>query len=143
MVVFKSNCTMKSRIDNIPVYDTRECKIRAQDYNLVRIALKRLGSPIRLEIPKLRTLDFILEDDLWVIVDRSLNDIPVIAWLNFNDHERNTLHEDITCERRTYHTHAMIIIDKALEALHLLLGEMLGDIEEKESSSVLEFKTPK
>jgi hypothetical protein len=132
---------MRSRLDNIPIYDTRESKIRAQDYNLVKIALKRLGSPIRVEIPNLRTLDFILEDDLWVIVDRSLNDIPVIAWLNFKDHERTSLHESIVCERRTYHTHAMIIIDKAIEALQLLLGEKLGDISEKETTSVLKFKT--
>jgi len=132
---------MKSRLDNIPIYETRESTIRAQDYNLVKIALKRLGSPIRLEIPNLRTLDFILEDDLWVIVDRSLNDIPVIAWLNFNDHVRTGIHEDITCERRTYHTHAIIIVDKAFEALHLLLGEKLAALSEKESTAVLKFKT--
>ena len=132
---------MKSRLDNTPVYDTRETKIRAQDYNLIHIALNRLGSPIRLEIPNLRTLDFIIEDDLLVIVDRSLNDVPVIAWLNFKDKERSNLHEDIVCERRTYHTHAMIIVEKALEALHLILGEMLDNIDEKDSASVLEFKS--
>lgn len=131
---------MRTRLDNIPVYDTRECMIRVQDYNLVRIALKRLGSPIRIEIPNLRTLDFILEDDLWVIVDRSLNDVPVIAWLDFKDKDRESLHEDFPCERRTYHTHAMIIIDKALEALQLLLGEMLDEKKEEESASVLQFK---
>ena len=134
---------MKSRLENIPVYETRKYEMRAQDYNLVKVALHRLGSPIRLEIPNLRTLDFILEEDLWVIVDRSLNDIPVVAWLNFNDHERANLHEDIGCERRTYHTHALIIIDKALEALHLLLGEMLDNSEEGETGSVLEFKSAK
>jgi len=132
---------MRSRLENIPTYDTRKYMMRAQDYNLVRIALKRLGSPIRLEIPNLRTLDFYLEDDLWVIVDRSLSDIPVIAWLNFNDHERDNLHEDINCERRSYHTHATIIVDKALEALHLILGEKLGEVSVQENPSVLKFKT--
>lgn len=131
---------MRSRLDNIPVYDTRECPIRVQDYNLVKIALKRLGSPIRIEIPNLRSLDFILEDELWVIVDRSLNDVPVIAWLDFQDKGRNSLHKDILCERRTYHTHAMIIVDKALEALQLLLGEKLDEEKEKESALVLKFK---
>ena len=131
---------MKSRLDNIPIYETRESTIRAHDYNLVKIALKRLGSPIRFEIPNLRTLDFIIEDDLWVIVDRSLNDVPVIAWLKFNDQARTGIHQDITCERRTYHTHAMIIVDKAIEALHLLLGEKLGDISENVTASILQFK---
>ncbi|MGD8927097.1 MAG: hypothetical protein PVG20_09610 [Thioalkalispiraceae bacterium] len=132
---------MKSRLDNIPVYETRTDRIRAQDYNLAKIALKRISSSIRLEMPNLRTLDFIIEDDLWVIVDRSLNDLPVIAWLEFKDHERTTLHEDISCERRSYHTHALIIIDKALEALQLMLGEMLEGVNNDESSSVLKFKT--
>jgi len=134
---------MKSRLENIPVYDTKVCDIRAQDYNLVKIALKRLGSPIRLEIPNLRTLDFILEDDLWVIVDRSMNDIPVVAWLEFDEHNREGLHEDIKSERRTYHTHALIIVDKAFEALHLILGEKLGDLQEDETNTVLDFKTTK
>ena len=34
-------------------------------------------------------------------------------------------------------------IDKALEALHLLLGEMLDNSEEGEAGSVLEFKSVK
>ena len=132
---------MKSRLDNIPIYETRTDHIRAQDYNLAKIALKRINSSIRLELPNLRTLDFIVEDDIWVIVDRSLNDIPVIAWLDFKDQERTTLHEDITCERRSYHTHALIIIDKALEALQLMLGEMLDGASKDNSSSILEFRT--
>jgi hypothetical protein len=134
---------MRSRLENIPVYDTKVCDIRAQDYNLVKIALKRLGSPIRLEIPNLRTLDFILEDEVWVIVDRSMNDIPVVAWLEFDEHHREGLHEDIKSERRTYHTHALIIVDKALEALHLILGEKLDNLQEDETNTVLDFKTPK
>ena len=64
----------------------------------------------------------------------------MIAWLNFEDQERKSLHEDIDCERRAYHTHAMIIVDKALEALQLILGEKLGEISETESSSILKFK---
>ena len=134
---------MRSRLENIPVYDSKQCSIRAQDYNLARIALKRLGSPIRLEIPNLRTLDFILEDDLWVIVDRSMNDIPVVAWLEFNEHAREGLHQDMQCERRTYHTHALIIVDKAVEALHLLLGEKLSELQDDSPTAVLDFKATK
>ncbi len=118
---------MNSRIDQIPVYETRQVILRAQDYNLVKIALKRISNPLRFEIPNLRTLDFILEDDLWVIVDRSLNDIPVMAWNDFNDHPRTSLHENILCQKRIYHTHAHMIHDKAIEALQLVLGEKLNE----------------
>ena len=130
---------MNSRIDHIPVYESRQVSIRSQDYNLVKIALKRINNPLRFEIPKLRTLDFILEDDLWVIVDRSLNDIPVIAWNDFNDHARTNLHEDIGCLKRIYHTHAHIIHDKAIEALQLVLGEKLNADQADISNNVIQL----
>ncbi len=133
--------SMYSRLDNIPVYETRALHIRAADYNLVKIALKRLTNPIRFAIPQLRTLDFLLEDELWVIVDRSLNDIPVIAWLQFEDQQRSTLHEPIICQQRIYHAHAMIIVDKAFEALHLILGEKLTALDDlPESNKVTQLR---
>jgi len=133
---------MKYRLDDLPVYELCSTTIRAADYNLVKIAVKRLGSPLRLEIPRLRTLDFILEEDTWVIVDRSLNDIPIIAWVNFDEKHRAGLHEPVECERRTYHVHALIIVDKALEAMHLMLGERLADITPDSGNAVVEIKKP-
>lgn len=117
---------MRSRLDELPVFEVRQVNMRAEDYNLVQIALKRLGSPLRLELPRLRTLDLILEKDAWIVVDRSLNDIPVLAWIDFHSAQRQNLHEPVACERRTYHTHALIIIDKVIEAMHLILGERLS-----------------
>jgi len=131
---------MKSRIDQIPVYESRQVTLRSQDFNLVKIALKRISNPLRFEIPKLRTLDFILEDDLWVIVDRSLNDIPVMAWNNFNDQARTSLHEDIHCQKRIYHTHAHMIHDKAIEALQLVLGEKLNADQIDVEDNISQFK---
>ena len=133
---------MKYRLDDLPVYELRNTSIRAADYNLVKIALKRLGSPLRLEIPRLRSLDFILEEDTWVIVDRSLNDIPIIAWINFDEKHRPGLHEPVECERRTYHVHALIIVDKALEAMQLMLGERLAEITPDSDTPVVELKKP-
>jgi len=130
---------MRSRIDHIPVYESRQVTLRSQDYNLVKIALKRISNPLRFEIPRLRTLDFILEDDLWVIVDRSLNDIPVLAWNDFNVHARSNLHEDIRCQKRIYHTHAHMIHDKAIEALQLVLGEKLNADQTDISDNVSQF----
>lgn len=117
---------MKSRIDKLPVYETLKVNVRAQDYNLTKIALKRISNPLRFEIPSLRSLDFYIADDIWVIVDRSLNDIPVVAWTDFDDKARSNLHKDIACSQRHYHRHANIILDKALEALQLLIGEKLS-----------------
>ena len=133
---------MRSRLDDLPTFDTRESQLRAQDFNLVRIALKRLGTPIRIELPRLRTLDFVFEKDAWIIVDRSLNDIPVIAWLEFDEIARNNLHEPIRCQRRSYHPHATIIIDKAFEAMHLILGEKLAAVDHNDAHDVVPLKKP-
>lgn len=138
----ESGVRMRSRLDEIPTFEIRESLLRAQDFNLVRIALKRLGTPIRIELPRLRTLDFIFEKDVWVIVDRSLNDIPVIAWLDFSEAMRNNLHEPIACQQRSYHTHARIIIDKAFEAMHLILGEKLSALEKDDVHDVVAIKRP-
>ena len=127
---------MRSRLDDLPVFETRQLNLRAEDYNLVHIALKRLGDPLRVELPRLRTLDLILEKDAWIVVDRSLNDIPVVAWIDFKVSHRQSLHEPVACERRSYHTHALLIIDKVFEAMHLILGEKLGEISPAGSESV-------
>jgi hypothetical protein len=116
---------MKSRLDKIPVFETRQCEIGAEHFNLVQVALKRLGSPLRLELPKLRTLDLFLDNEAWVVVDRALNDIPVLAWVEFDTRGRADISQPIPCQRRSYHTHALVIMDKVLEAMHLLLGERL------------------
>jgi hypothetical protein len=133
---------MRSRLDDLPVFEIRQVSIRAEDYNLVHIALKRLPNPLRFELPRLRTLDLILEKDAWIVVDRSLNDIPVLAWLDFQVAHRQTLHEPVACERRTYHTHALIIVDKVIEAMHLILGERMGATTPSNGEQVTPIKRP-
>lgn len=133
---------MRSRLDDIPVFEIRQLSMRAEDYNLVQIALKRLGTPLRIELPGLRTLDLILEKDAWIVIDRSLNDIPVLAWVDFQTLHRQNLHEPVTCERRTYHTHALIIIDKVIEAMHLILGERLSALSPQTDKQVTTIKRP-
>jgi hypothetical protein len=126
---------MKSYLDDIPVYSSSESSVSAEHYNLAQIALKRLGSPIRLELPKLRTLDFLLDEETWIIVDRSLNDIPVMAWLDFETKDRS-LHAPLACTLNTYHAHANIIQPRVIEAMTLLLGEKLAELENDSGSSV-------
>lgn len=126
---------MKSDLTNIPVYKRLKSTVSAEHFNLVKIALKRLGCPIRLELPKLRTLDFLLDEETWIIVDRHLNDIPVIAWLDFDTKDRS-LHEPLNCSLNLYHAHATIIQPRVLEAMSLLLGEKLAELENSGESSV-------
>ena len=131
---------MKSYLDDIPVYTSSQTTVSAEHFNLVQIALKRLGSPIRLELPKLRTLDFLLDEETWIIVDRSLNDIPVMAWLDFETKNRG-LHEPIKCKLNIYHAHATIIHPRVIEAMTLLLGEQLANKDPRENGSISKLPT--
>jgi len=133
---------MRTRLDELPVFEIRQLTVRASDYNLVHIALKRLGEPLRLELPKLRTLDLVLEHDAWIVIDRALNDMPVLAWIDFEVIHRHSLHEPVPCQRRTYHTHALLIVDKVIEAMHLILGERLASLDAPEVEPVTRMKRP-
>jgi hypothetical protein len=126
---------MKSYLTDILVYETIITTVSAEHFNLVQIALKRLGSQIRLELPKLRTLDFLLDEETWIIVDRSLNDIPVMAWLDFETKDRS-LHEPLKCTLNLYHAHATIIQPRVIEAMTLLLGEKLAEHEKNGKGSI-------
>lgn len=126
---------MKSYLTDRPIYERLKSTVSAEHFNLVQIALKRLGSPVRLKLPKLRTLDFLLDEETWIIVDRSLNDIPVMAWLDFDTRNRS-LHEPLNCTLNLYHAHASIIQPRVIEAMTLLLGEKLAALENNHNGSV-------
>lgn len=113
----------RTRLDELPVLRSRPESVDAARYNRVRLALHRLGNPLRIELPELRSLDFILEDDVWAIVDRDFNDIAVVAWTDFE--HRSTLHQPIRCTLRYYHAHADAVIETALQQLNEILDARL------------------
>ncbi len=120
---------MYSRHDEVPVFEYRDGVIDALHYNTVQTAFRRLGEEIRLSIPKLKTLDLILQRDAWIVVDRALHDIPVAAWTNFDVERRDALHTPVHCQLRLYHASGGIIIKRVLEAMELVLGERLNEME--------------
>lgn len=131
---------MYRRLDEVPVYEYRDGKLPAHYYNDVQIALKRLGEDIRFAIPRLKHLDLILQPDAWIIVDRVLNDIPVVAWTDFNIVQRNSLHEPISCQIRLYHAHGMMVMNRTLEAMEMVLGEMLDQQAHSDDADIRPLK---
>jgi len=131
---------MYSRLDDVPVYAQREGKLDASYYNHVQLALKRLGDEIRLSIPKLKHLDLILQKNAWIIVDRVLNDVPVVAWTDFETDNRDSLHEPIQCKVKHYHANAIMIMNRTLQAMDLLLGEQLQEMLPDVKSDVIPFR---
>jgi hypothetical protein len=117
-----------SRLNDIPILRTFPGTVAPDRYNRVRLALVRLQNPLRIELPGLRSLDMILENEVWAIVDRDLNDIPVIAWTEFE--RRSALHQPIHCTLRFYHAHGDIILDMALQKLDEILSARLAKIQD-------------
>ncbi len=120
---------MYTRHEEVPVFEYRDGVIDALYYNTVQTAFKRLGKEIRLNIPQMKTLDLILQRDAWIVVDRALGDVPIIAWVNFDTERRVALHTPIHCQLRLFHAHGGVIIKRVLEAMELFLGERLNAIE--------------
>jgi hypothetical protein len=122
-----------TRHNEVPQLSARAGKVDALYYNHVQTALKQLGNQIRLTIPRLKHLDLIIQKDAWIIVDTVLNDVPVVAWTNFKTKGRDSLHEPIQCEIRFFHYAASMILNRTLEAMELMLGELEQSLPNKKS----------
>ena len=109
---------MKSRIDDIPKLSTEPVSISASHYNQVRLGILRLENPLRIPLPRLRGMDIIINDKAWVCVDRTLYDLPVLAWTDFEVSHRDSLHTPVRCQLNFYHIEADLISETVLNALY-------------------------
>lgn len=116
---------MVTRIHDMPVYSTRADEITASLYNLWRRTRLHLTLPIRIELPQLKQMALILEEDSWVLVDQCQFDLPVIAWLDLQDSGRSSLHTPVNCTVNYYHHLAERIHDKVLTLMASALEQRL------------------
>lgn len=117
--------TTYTRHREVPVFELRDGVVEAGHYNHVQVALNRLGEELRLALPGLKTLELILQRDAWVVVDRAFNEIPVVAWTDFQVEDRSALHAPVPCRIRLYHANAGIILKRVLEAMDRILNDRL------------------
>jgi len=103
-------------------------RLEAACYNRVRLALRRLGRPLRLALPQHRGIEAVLDDDAWVCVDTTRDDLPVLAWRAFAVQGRDSLHRPVDCRLELYHYHAGLIMGSALEALEAALHARLAPV---------------
>lgn len=134
------NTLLYTRHDEVPQLSSRPGKVEALYYNHVQTALRHLGNQIRLKIPGLKHLDLILQKDAWIIVDTVLNDIPIAAWTHFEIEHRDALHEPIRCEIRFFHYAATMVLNRTLEAMELMLSELLEQEHAAGKAGVLPFR---
>ncbi|MDH5178551.1 MAG: hypothetical protein OEZ39_15850 [Gammaproteobacteria bacterium] len=128
---------MRSRLRSFPVYETRITSIDSKYYNPVRLALSRLANPLRIKLPSLHTLDVLLDNETWIVVDRSTGDKPMLAWLDFDYASRLSLHKPIICRINHYHTQSAIIVDKVLELLRSTLRSKLQQSRHTTSNRII------
>jgi len=118
---------MKSKLEGIPRFSTTTTTVAAKLYNIVRLGVLRLGSPLEFSIPELKNLELILDKETWICFDSSLNDIPVLAWTDFETGYRENLNEPIACQLLFYHIHANKIIDIVTQKIYANLDSRLHD----------------
>jgi hypothetical protein len=119
---------MDLQIDSLRPLRVMPKTIEAACYNHVRLALRRLGKPLRVDLPDHRGLEIILNDRVWLCIDSTHDDQPVMAWLDFDTRRHNAaLHEPVPCQLRLYHMHAGLVMGSALDALDRSLTEKLSD----------------
>jgi len=105
---------MYSKFNDIPVLKALPAYIEAAYYNKARIALNRVSNPLRVPLINLQGLDFILQDKIWMCVDRSMKDLPILAWTEFNIRERSGLTSSVACQLRFFHSHADLVFGSVL-----------------------------
>ncbi|VAW86899.1 hypothetical protein MNBD_GAMMA16-1041 [hydrothermal vent metagenome] len=112
-------------LEDIPVIKIAPVSIAAGNYNRIRLALLRLDNPLRIPLPGLRGMDLIADKDTWVCVDRTLYDLPVLAWTAFESQGRSSLHLPVNCQLNYYHIHANVIAETVLTTTDRVLQERL------------------
>lgn len=127
---------MRSRLPNIPVLRAVNATIGAEQFNRTRLALMRFESPLRLVLPGLRGLDMMIDRETWLCIDRTLNDLPVLAWTDFRVSGR-ALHEPVACRTLYFHAYANVIVKTALADVHRILNERLRRVEGRRDGDVL------
>lgn len=130
---------MPNRLSEVPAMASARMRMPAKRYARARQALRHTADPLRMALQGLRGLDVIIEEQVWLCVDRTLDDLPVIAWLEFEPEPGRGLLDPVPCRVQFYHFHAQAIMDCVLERVDELLEARLADVLPKGHGEVCEF----
>jgi len=106
-----------SRVNDIPCYAQRPDRLDAQLYNLWRRARLHLRLPIRISLPEQAGVVMIVEARELICANARQNDLPILAWVEFEDRQRSALHTPVPCKLNYYHFAASRYRARALEAM--------------------------
>ena len=129
-----------TRHNEVQMLDSYADSIDARYFNVAQTALKRSKEPIRFKIPTLNHLDLLVQQDAWIIVDRVLYDMPIVAWTDFEIDDRDSLHEPIPCQVRLYHFAARMVLNTTLKAMQDILGHLIKEQVKGDDETVVALK---
>ena len=132
-----------TRHNEVQMLDSYADSIDARYFNVAQTALKRSKEPIRFKIPTLNHLDLLVQQDAWIIVDRVLYDMPIVAWTDFEIDDRDSLHEPIPCQVRLYHFAARMVLNTTLKAMQDILGHLIKEQVKDDDKKVVTLKKDK
>lgn len=115
-----------TRINDMPVYQARKDKLDPALYNLWRRARAHHDLPMRVELPGISQMVLILEQDKWVIVDQNQYDLPILAWVDFQDEHRSAIHTPVPCTLNYYHFMASSLRSRVLKIMQTALEQHLN-----------------
>ncbi len=117
-----------SRVGDLPIYEQRDDEVNAKLYNLWRRAKLHFPCPMRIDLPDLSGMVMILEEHEWVCADEHQNDLPILAWVEFEDKGRSSLHTPVKCKLNYYHFMASKVRKRSLELMEEILEERLREL---------------
>lgn len=117
-----------SRVEGMPVYAQYDEIVSAKLYNLWRRLKLHFNLPFRIPLEGYRDLVMVLEEHEWVCADESQNDMPVLAWIDFEDQEREAIHLPVKCTLNHYHYAASKVQAASLELMESALKKSLSDL---------------
>ncbi|MES9958838.1 MAG: hypothetical protein ABW089_00265 [Sedimenticola sp.] len=115
-----------SRVTDVPVYVQREAELPSSLYNLWRRARNRLTLPVRFPLDDHHGMVMIVEENELVCVNELQNDLPYLAWVEFDDKGRDALHTPVKCKLNYYHYAASKFRAKSLEQMQRGLDQLLS-----------------
>lgn len=114
-----------SRVKDMPIYAQRDDEVSATLYNLWRRAKLHFDLPLRIELEDYHGFVMILEEHEWVVADEKENDLPILAWVEFEDQGRDALHVPVKCKLNYYHFAASKVRAHSLELMEVALEKKL------------------
>lgn len=119
---------MKLRLPGNRALKQFDTSVPAEFYNVIRLAQIRERTPIEMLLGG-RGLQVYLDRETWLVTDRNLGEIPVLAWAGLRPARRDGIHRAVPCELIYYHAYAAVVIRTVLPDVAARLARKATPVE--------------